>query len=243
MKWSILLAAPLKAALKRQGWTTGSLAAELGAGEASVKRWLSGKGLTIDRLERLCALADLRLAELEALADAPAAGLADELTLAQERALSRDPFLAFLFIVILGGTPMREIERDFELQAEPIEAALAQLEKLALIDRTGSGAIRPRVDRAIIWRKTPMRLMFEERMKAQFLTMDFSSPDAVYSSEILKLSAAGAAELAELVERHRREIQALADQDRRTARLNRSWYAMLSAIRPLDTSGLQAPAA
>ena len=76
-------------------------------------------------------------------------------------------------------------------------------------------------------------------MKAQFLAMDFSKPEAVYASDIYKLSAQGAAMLAELIERHRREINALADHDRKTARLARSWYTVLTAARPLDTSGLR----
>ena len=78
-------------------------------------------------------------------------------------------------------------------------------------------------------------------MKAQFLTMDFADADAVYASEVIKLSAAGAARLAELIEQHRREIHALAAEDRTSMRLNRQWYALLFAMRPLDASGLNSP--
>jgi DNA-binding transcriptional ArsR family regulator len=198
--------------------------------------------LTLDRLEQLCGLADLSLSELAQRSETPSTALAHELTLAQERALSRDPVLAFLFILILGGTPLPEIEMDFALPPDQVRAALDQLERLALIDRLKDGRIRPRVDRSIIWRKSPMRAMFEERMKAQFLTMDFADAEAVYASEVIKLSAAGAARLAELIESHRREIHALAAEDRATMRLNRQWYALLFAMRPLDTSGLHPPA-
>lgn len=236
--WSKTLALPLKKALKAQGWTARLVAERLNVGEATAKRWLGGKGLTVDRLEQLCALANLSLSDLAERSETQQSDLAQELTLAQERALSRDALLAFLFIIILGGTPVSEVEKDFALTPDLTEAALQQLERLALIDRFRDGRIRPRVDRAILWRKTPMRAMFEDRMKAQFLAMDFADPQSVYASEVIKLSAVGAAQLAELIEQHRREIQSLAERDRRDMRLDRQWYALLSAMRPLDTSGL-----
>ncbi|MBK8374813.1 MAG: helix-turn-helix domain-containing protein [Sphingomonadales bacterium] len=239
MKWSKSLSFTLKTALKAQGWNTRLLAETLNVGEATAKRWLAGKGLTVDRLEQLCALANLSLSDLADRSEGQDTKLAQELTLAQERALSRDALLAFLFIIILGGTPVSEVEQDFALTPEMTEAALQQLDRLALIDRFRDGRIRPRVDRAILWRKTPMRAMFEERMKAQFLAMDFADPQAVYASEVIKLSAVGAAQLAELIEQQRREIQNLAERDRREMRLNRQWYALLSAMRLLDTTGLE----
>ncbi|MFM8499929.1 MAG: helix-turn-helix domain-containing protein [Chakrabartia sp.] len=239
MKRSDMLISALRARLRASGWTARRLAAQLGVGEATVKRWLAGKGLTLDRLDALASLAETSLAELARLAERPGAGLAQELTLAQERALSSDGFLSFLFMVILGGYDVAEVARDFEVPARQMESALLRLERLALIDRLPMGRVRPLVDRAIIWRKTPMRAQFEARMKPQFLDMDFAAENAVYVSDILKLSAQGAAQLAELIEKHRRDVQALAEQDRATSHLPQSWYGMLCAARPLDMTGLQ----
>jgi hypothetical protein len=142
-------------------------------------------------------------------------------------------------MVILGGYDVADVARDFDVPPRQMEAALLRLERLALIDRLPMGRVRPLVDRAIIWRKTPMRAQFEARMKPQFLEMDFAAQEAVYASDILKLSAQGAARLAELIEKHRRDVQALAEQDRATAHLPQSWYGMLCAARPLDMTGLQ----
>lgn len=239
MKRSEMLLTALRLQLRANGWTARRLAAELAVGEATVKRWLAGKGLTLDRLDILAGLAQTSLAELARQAERPGAGLAQELTLAQERALSQDGFLSFLFMVILGGYDVTEVARDFDVPTRQMEAALIRLERLALIDRLPMGRVRPLVDRAIIWRKTPMRAQFEARMKPQFLDMDFAAQDAVYASDILKLSAQGAARLAELIEKHRRDVQALAAEDRATAHLPQSWFGMLCAARPLDMTGLQ----
>ena len=198
-----------------------------------------GRGITLDRLDALAALCGLTLAELARAAEAPPAGLAEELTLAQERALSSDIFLAFLFMTILGGNAPAEIARDFNVPAPDMDAALTRLERLALIDRLPGDRVRALVDRAIVWRKTPMRALFEANMKQQFMAMDFAAEDAVFASEVVKLSAMGAAQLAELIDQHRRDVQALAERDRETAHLPRQWYGMLCAARLLDTRQLQ----
>jgi transcriptional regulator with XRE-family HTH domain len=229
----------LRQHLRRQGWTALRIAGEFAIGEATAKRWLAGKGLTLSRLDALANLAGLSLAELARETERPPAGLAQELTLAQEKALSSDIFLSFLFMTVLAGIPPEEIGADFGVPQRDLEAALIRLERLALIDRLPGGRVRPLIDRAVAWRKTPMRALFEEHMKPQFLAMDFAAEDAVYSSEVLKLSARGAAELGELIERYRREVQALAEQDRDTTHLQRGWYGMLVALRPLDMTRLQ----
>lgn len=233
------LLAHLRRALRLQGWTARRIAEALDVGEATAKRWLAGKGLTLEGLERLAALAGLSLAELTRAAEHPDSGLAQELTLAQERALSADPFMAFLFMTLLGGNSPQEVADDFALPEGAIAMSLDRLERLALIDRLPGGRVRPLVDRAIVWRKSPMRALFEERMKRQFLAMDFAAEGAVYASEVVKLSARGAAELAELIEGHRRAVQDLARRDRETSLLPRKWYAMLSAMRALDTRELE----
>lgn len=232
----------LRRHLRHEGWTARRLATHLSIGEATAKRWLAGKGLTLERLEMLASLCRLTIAELARQTEQPPANLAQELTLAQERALSGDVFLAFLFMTILGGEHPRDVAQDFHVPGHEMDAALARLERLALIDRLPGDRIRPLVDRAIAWRKTPMRALFETQMKPQFLTMDFGAEEAVYASELLRLSPVGAARLAELIEQHRRDVQALATADRRESNALRRWYGMLCAARALDTSSLEKPA-
>lgn len=228
----------LRQHLRHQGWTARRIAGHFTIGEATAKRWLVGKGLTLEKLEALAGLCGLTLAELAREAEQPPAGVANELTLAQEKALSSDIFLAFLFMTILGGNSPNEIARDFSVPPRDMDAALIRLERLALIDRLPGGRVRPLIDRAIVWRKTPMRSLFEMYMKPQFVAMDFAAEDAVYASEVMKLSAQGAAMLAEAIDKHRREIQALAEQDREIAHLPRRWFGMLCAARPLDMGRL-----
>jgi transcriptional regulator with XRE-family HTH domain len=215
------------------------LAAKLGVSEATAKRWLAGKGLTLDRLDRLAGLADLTIADLAREAEDTPQGLARELTLAQERALSADIFLSFLFMAILAGIQPDEIMADFSLPSRTMETALLKLERLALIDRLRQGRARALVDRTLVFRKAPLRSLFERHMKHIYFELDYAAPETAYASEMVKLSDVGAAQLAELIEKLRGEVQALSDRDRETAVLPRKWYGMLSVMRELDLSSVR----
>lgn len=224
----------LRGHLHREGWTARRIAAELVIGEATAKRWLAGKALTLDRFEALAGLCGLTLADLAREAEEPDPSLAHELTLAQERELSSDVFLSLVFLALLSGTTKREIEADFGVPQATIEAALAKLERLALIDRLPGGRVRPLIDRALVWRRRPMRALFERHMKPQFTGIDYASEEAVYASEFVKLSEQGAATLAEMIENFRRDVQVLADEDRRNSVRARHWHAMLAVMRRAD---------
>ncbi|MFN3424112.1 MAG: helix-turn-helix domain-containing protein [Novosphingobium meiothermophilum] len=234
--------AVLRRHLRKDGWTVLRLSQELGVGEATVKRWLAGKGLTIDRLERMARLCGLVLGDLAREAEDSPGELAHELTLAQEKALCSNIFLSFLFMALLGGIPPEEVAADFAVPARAMEAALERLERLALIDRLKSGRVRPLVDRALVFRKQPLRALFERQMKHTFFEIDYSLPETVYTADTIKLSAAGAAGLAELIDRHHMEVQALAERDRQLHGIaaDRSWYGMLSVMRALDMGPLRA---
>lgn len=233
----------LRRYLRKEGWTARRIAETLDVGEATAKRWLAGKGLTLDRLERMAALVGLTLGDLAREAEDGSEGLAQELTLAQERALSGDIFLPFLFITILQGVPPAETAADFAVPAPVMEAALTRLERLALIDRLRNGRVRPLVDRTMLFRKLPLRALFEHHMKPHFFALDYSSPDTVYNSEVVKLSRVGMAQLAELMEGFRADVMALADRDRETAALGREWIGLLCVMCELDMAPIRAAAA
>ena len=49
----------LRRALRHESWTARRIAAEFSIGEATAKRWLAGKGLSLERLERLAGRGDV----------------------------------------------------------------------------------------------------------------------------------------------------------------------------------------
>jgi transcriptional regulator with XRE-family HTH domain len=229
----------LRIHLRKNDWTILRISQELGVGEATVKRWLAGKGLTIDRLERLSRLCGLGLGDLAREAEDARGNLAHELTLAQERALADNTFLSFLFMTVLNGIQPQETAAELAIPAQTMEAALVRLERLALIDRLKSGRVSPLVDRSMVFRKFPLRALFEQHMKHLFFELDYGAPETVYTSEVVKLSQKGTAQLAELLGEFRAEVQALADRDRQASGGTRHWNAVLFVMRELDLSPIR----
>jgi len=99
--------------------------------------------------------------------------------------------------------------------------------------------VRPLVDRAMVFRKLPLRALFEENMKPVFFELDYSAPETTYVSEVVKLSRAGEAQLAELMEQFRGQVHALADRDAQAASADREWIGVLSVMRQLDLAPLR----
>ncbi|OCC25387.1 hypothetical protein MB02_01635 [Croceicoccus estronivorus] len=231
--------ATLRKILRGNGLSIREIGLRLNVSPATVKRWLGGKGLTVDRLEDLCALAGVTLAELAEIATEPPRELARELTLAQELALTENSLLSFLFFMIMSGWPPRDLHDEFGVPMERLDSFLQRLERLALIDRLPDGRARSRIDRRVAWRRGPMRSHFQKHMREQILKIDFSDPDTIYSAETAKLSHLGLARLEELFEQFRLDVQKLADDDRRHSLLPREWYSVLVSAWPMDMKPLR----
>lgn len=239
MRYETAEAAILQALRKRlrsEGWTSLKIAAEFKVGVATVKRWMTGKGMTLQRLDRLARLCRVTIAELARDADQVSSGLPRELTLAQERALSKDIVLSLLFSTLLAGIPPEEIAADFRIPPEVFDRALDRLERLALIDRLSGGRVRCLIDQTAVFLKSPMRELFEEYMKPYFMSLNFTDTNTLYTSEVVKISQVGAAKMAELIEKFRYDVLALSLEDRRSALLSRKWYTTMCVMCELDTS-------
>ncbi|GAD51175.1 hypothetical protein NT2_25_00110 [Caenibius tardaugens NBRC 16725] len=228
------LAAALRNIFRSKGLKNADVAELLGVSEVTVKRWLYGRGLTLNRLMELCHLADVTLGEIAEKGEGESCDLNRALTLNQERELSRNTLLSFLFFMIMNGWPPRDLHNDFDIPMEVIEGQLVKLERLALIDRLPGERVRSRIDRRVAWTREPMRRHFEQHMKWQFMDMDFGSVDSIYTYETIKLSAEGLAKIEKLLHKFRMDVQDLSDFDRKNSLLPKNWHGVLLAVRPLD---------
>jgi len=224
--------AALRRALKGAGWTQLKLAEEFGVASATMKRWLHGRGLSFQTLERLCRFADITIADL-AQESHVAERERNQLTLAQEKALTEDSGLSTVFFLIVNDWPPSEATEYFNIPPDDVERHVKRLERLALVDRRPGGRVRARLDPAYVWRRAPMRRHFDRVMKPYFLSMDFGRADAVFGVETIKLSPLGLARLRERIEQFRTELRVMARQDRFGTVLPADWYAVLAVARPM----------
>lgn len=228
----------LRRELKLRGVRVEALARDLGVAEPTVWRWLRGEGLTLDRLDDVCAAMGLDLHDLLARTGEDRH---ESFTLAQERVLAADRGLALVFFAILHGAQRDDIESTFELPAERLDSHLERLKRLGLIDGSARGRIRAKMHRSVGWRQGgPLSIAFERTVKPLFMSMDFGSPDARYVSDMAPLTAAGRARVYALFERLRDDIHIIEEQERAARVDGREWSGLLMVIRPFDTGEMTA---
>jgi transcriptional regulator with XRE-family HTH domain len=226
------LLAELRRELRSRGLRVAWLAKGLGVAEPTVWRWLRGEGLTLERMDQICGLLDVDLRDLVARGEV----LGEEaFTLAQERILAADRGLALVFFAILHGAGLRDLESELALPPQRLASHLERLTRLGLIEMRGGGRVRARVRRSVRWRKGgPLSVAFDQTVKPLFLSMDFGSPDALYVSDMVALSAAGRARVQALFEALRDDIHTIVEQERAARLPSRAWTGLLMMVRPFD---------
>jgi transcriptional regulator with XRE-family HTH domain len=226
------LLAVLRTELRRRKVTGKAIAQALGVAEPTVRRWLRGEGLLLERLEDLCGLAGVTLRDLISLL--PESG-ATRFTLAQERVLAADRPLAFLFFAVLNGAQPDAFGREFRMPRARVEAYVERLIRLGLLDRAPSGRIRALTTRSISWRPGgPLAVAFDKQIKPLFLSLDFGAEDAAYVSDMVRLSEAGRAQAHAMFAALRLEIHKLAETDQAAQFDHYDWSGVLMLVRPLD---------
>lgn len=263
-----LILAALKAELKKRGLRQRDVAARLGVGLATVKRWLAGDGLTTTRLEELCALAGVDLLDLIAASAQPASALIDRFTPHQEQTLAQNPQLFFSFFSLLNGWSIADCQAELQISAERMAQLQKQLVRLGLVDQRPDGRLRLLATRDITWRKNgPLAKYFA--VTKTFTDFDPRRDHAVHMADFVRLSPQGVERVAALVAQLRGELHRIAAEDQQ-AELRREsqegavaqpaarqqkgarqksaaannpggfvWHGILFLLRPLDMNNIR----
>jgi transcriptional regulator with XRE-family HTH domain len=226
----------LKLRLKARGLRQRDVAERMGVGLATVKRWLAGDGLTAERLEELCDLAQISLFDLIELAGQAGTEKATRFTPFQEQALGRSPQLFFIFFSLLNGWPPEDCRRELRMTEDAMDEQLKKLARLGLIDLLPGGRLRILTAREVAWRPGgPLAKYFEIRKSF----VDMNAGGALYSSDFVKLTDAGLAQVRYLIGEFRREVHRIAKSDRHDDGTH-SWQGLLFFMRPLDMDAIRA---
>jgi transcriptional regulator with XRE-family HTH domain len=224
--------ATLRREIRHRGRRIPELAKDLGVAEPTLWRWLRGKGLTLDALDRICGLLDLDMRELVALGEDQRT---DQFTISQERVLAADRGLALLFFALLNGAKRDQCSRDFDLTESRIDSYLERLQRIGLIDLSPRGRIRHLTARSVRWRRGgPLTIAFEKTVKHLFLTMDFADADARYVTDMIRINDAGRARVHALFEALRVDMHVIAQQEQTDQFGTFEWSGVMMLIRALD---------
>ena len=224
--------AQLRHELRVQGVRVADLAARMHVAEPTLWRWLRGRGLTLDNLDRLCLAIGIDLRDL--LARSADSG-ADRFTLAQERVLAADRSLALLFFLVLNGAQRAECQSTLGIDTAALDEAIERLRRLGLVDSLPGGRLRPLTSRAVRWRPGgPLDQAFNRVVKHFFLGPSLLEGDARYVSDMLWLGPNGRDRVQALFERLRDDAYLIARQEREAAADTGDWCALFLLVRPLQ---------
>lgn len=124
----------LKRAIKAKGLTYKDLQKIMNLSESSVKRILSDKSLSLERIEKICEQCDILFSEVCRLADFTNDQGPARMTPDQEIGLSKNPRLLHLFLLINDGYSLKKIIKDYQIQDPELTQLLIQLDRLKLIE-------------------------------------------------------------------------------------------------------------
>jgi len=213
----------LRAELRRQGMSVADLAEKIGISEPTAWRWLRNQGLTVARLNMICAELDLDLADLFELPPLEQA----------ERLLAADRPLSLLFFTILHGAQKQDLVEDFDLSPLFVEQYIERLVRVGLLRVTTSGRLRPLTTRTVMWRADgPLATAFEQSVRGNVLNLN-GAADAHYVSHMLKLSEAGRARVHRAMQSLYIDILRIADEDAAAGHAASQWSALFMLVRPL----------
>ncbi|MFO0472965.1 MAG: helix-turn-helix domain-containing protein, partial [Pseudomonadota bacterium] len=142
----------LRADMKAAGLTYRALAQHIGMSESSVKRMFGENDMPLSRLAQVSEAVGTAFEDLLARAARPAPELT-RLTLEQERALVSDPRLLLVAICCLSHWSVEQLLAKYALTPAEAVAALAQLDRLGLVELRPGNRYRLAVGRSFHWRR------------------------------------------------------------------------------------------
>ena len=159
----------LKRELKAKGLTYRDVADYLELTESSVKRLFSNEDLSIQRLDRICELIGIDLADLTNpdRGDSRAIALMSE---QQEREIVQDEKTLTVSFLVYQGWSFEEILKYFDFSEPELISKLALLDRLGLIELLPKNRIKLKVAHNLSWRKGgPIQRFYVEHFQGSFM--------------------------------------------------------------------------
>jgi transcriptional regulator with XRE-family HTH domain len=175
----------LKRTLKARKMTYGQVAKALRMSEASVKRMFSRNHFTLERLDRICELANTSLSELAREIDSAGSHVA-QLTPEQEKEIVRDRKLFLVAVCVLNQLTLEQIvdtyfvsKTDFVSKTECIQLLL-KLDRIKFLEPLPNNQVKLLVARTFSWRPDgPIHQYFKSSAQSEYFRSRFDAPDEI----------------------------------------------------------------
>lgn len=222
----------LKRCLRSRNLTYRDVAQHLQLSEASVKRVFSEGTFSLERLESVCALMDLRISDLCRVAEQQEEAVR-ELSVEQEAALARSPQLLGFFYRLLNGWSLDRTARSQGLDEHRSARLAARLDRLGLIEWLPGNRVRLRTGQHVRWRRDgPLWRRYAEAIQRDFMAEGFRGDGALLEFESGELAPASLALLQRKLGRLALEFRELVELDAGLSPDERQHVALLTGVKP-----------
>ncbi len=164
----------LKSVLKAKGIKYADVAAYLHISESSIKRQFSQEDISLNRLDKICDLAEMDIADLLELMHINNMQL-EQLSIQQERKIISDPKLMLVTISVLNNLTFEKIYQLYNFEKPELIKLLLQLEKINLIELKADNKIKTLISRTFQWQNNgPIQKYFENHIQDDFFDCQFT---------------------------------------------------------------------
>ena len=230
-----LIVAELKRALRERGLTYAAVAEKLSLSVASVKRIFSAGDLSLRRVDQICELLGMGLADL--LAQARERPATDQLSLAQEQEIVADPKLFLIAWLVLNRAPLEDIVRSYKFSEREVMRMLFKLNQLKVIELQPGNRVRLLVSRHFSWRAGgPVQRYIHQKLLREFTSSHFAGSQEEFFFHGGEVSEAALSELKQALRNTARQCADIIERDR-GPREHRHGAAFVLALRPWKYSG------
>jgi len=223
----------LKMHLKARGMTYADVAKALKISEPTVKRIFALKNCTLERLDEICQLVQVDLAEL-ARGMPRESRLINRLTREQEEELMSDPALLLVAVSALHQMRVEEIMATYQLDEAQCVRALLRLEKIGILELHENNRIRLRIARTFSWIPEGPIMRYVKSQLPDFFAHPFDRPGQMMHMISIRLSRAAQVALLQQLEQIAREYSEQHNADARLPLDQRQPVSVLLAVRPWE---------
>jgi DNA-binding Xre family transcriptional regulator len=232
MAVSVDLIDALKRLLRGQGMTYRELASRLKMSEAAVKRMFSLRAMSLQRLEQICDVLDIGLADLAAESARGKDSMA-QLSEAQERALVSEPALLLALFLSLNRWKQADVLAQFSFTEPQWTGLLVKLDRLGIIELLPGNRARALTARNFRWRRNgPMELYFREKLLGDYFADAFDGEQDGLFLLSGSLSVDGVRQMRQRLEEVVREFDALLVRDATLSAKERIGVSLVLAQKP-----------
>jgi transcriptional regulator with XRE-family HTH domain len=221
----------IKQHLKQQGITYLELARRLKVSEPTVKRDLARGDFTLSRLEEICEVLGVTIADL-ANTEPSRQLLVTQFTEQQERELASDPKLLLLTYLIVNQWKLEEILASFHISENDLVSLLLSLDKLGIVRFRPPRGVQMLTARNFSWRKDgPVHEFFLKRVVPEYFGARFDKPGDEFYFVAGSLSRASLSRFKSALTRLAAEFEDLARRDAKLPLREREGCAAILATR------------